>query len=667
MSLHIYAENFRPYPLIDWSLPSGLVLLDGENKDTGGSNGAGKTDLFNSWFWCRYGWLPKWGSVKGGPADSVIRLKAGEPMDGTMVRVTETFTSDKIVIERRRPHKLRVWKNEVELHGITQDELDKLLGMAPERFLLAVYISQKRKRSFYHMSDGDRMDLFSVISGLEDIEKATVKAKEQKDAAERDVEKYAHSISIYQNQMLDLPDRISNLEERKALAVDAWELDNEAVEQAAKDKEAFVSLTPQDAFLDHSAIAEYESSIPVIKTEIAELFSSFNSLKEKLSETAKPESEYYAKISELDEKIRDAEFQVECHRQITEENKRILQDIDEQLRLADSAQNGKCKECSQILPEIERQKLALHYIQAAQSLQSQIRVAPEVLDLDPLYVALDQAKAKLASREAELNLLPSQIKSEMATLEAQIKTKYAEQREVESKIRGLREKAKTEYDVKLSRYDQNIKDANLVRSKSEALYKQFKDSLQDLHKQKNKLEKDLSEAQTNLAASQAAVALNSDLLSVLKGFRSLCFDGLVARISQRAGELLEIMTGSSFTTRLNQVKEDTRGKVKIVLRPAVFKNGKKVPDDFLSGGFEDGIAFAYDVAVSEAAGDGLPLLLDEVLSAMDGVRKSEAMTLLEEVAKTRPVLVVDHTSEFKAQFGTVVKICHQNEESSIMV
>ena len=159
----------------------------------------------------------------------------------------------------------------------------------------------------------------------------------------------------------------------------------------------------------------------------------------------------------------------------------------------------------------------------------------------------------------------------------------------------------------------------------------------------------------------------SDLIDLFgpKGFRAICFEGLIERISDRAGELFAIMTDNVYTTRIEQMGETAKGEERLVLKPVISKGGLEVPLDDLSGGARRTVMLAYDVAVSEAVGESSVLFLDEALDGLDAIGKAEAMKLLEEVSRTRAVLVVDHTSEIKASCHSVLSVTYQAGKSTL--
>jgi ABC-type dipeptide/oligopeptide/nickel transport system ATPase component len=509
------------------------------------------------------------------------------------------------------------------------------------------------------------MDLFSIISGFEDIERSYLEAKKLRDDASLMIDKLSHGMGIYTEQLKELPGKISLLNERKSLARDSWEIENGIYEASVLEKETFLSMHSKESFLDSSALSERQSKTVSLKEEIKKLFEKHGEWKKSLDDTPKPEPELFDLVNGLNEKIREAEYQEDFANHIKEENKRLMVVIQERLRMAECARDGKCDSCGQILPEIERQGSIMKQINLAKESEAQIKEIPEIPDLKTLYLALDSAKQKFDDRRAELSARPSQIKAEMQIIESGIQAKYSEQKQIDAEISAINDRASQAFKDKVSALDGKIKNIEIDKVRAESNWKGFKDSIEEAESQKENLEKKIKETSTLISDQTEARSLYSDLMTVFgpKGYRSICFDGLVARIGKRAGEIMEIMTQSIYSTYLNQVSEDSKGNMKLILKPTVLCRGKEVPKDFLSGGLEDRISLAYDVSISEAAGDGLPLLLDEVLSALDDVGKAEAMVLLETISKTRPVLVIDHASEFKAMFTNTIKVTYENEES----
>lgn len=662
MKLNIYAENFRSYPKIDWELPDGLTLIDALNKDTGGSNMAGKTTLLDAWFWCRYGWLPKWGGPKGGNVDAVIRRQNGMKVGATLVQIEEQIGADSIKIERQRPSRLKVWKNGVEIPGLDQKGIDTLLGMSADRFLVCCYLPQKRRRSFYYMSDNDRMDLLAIVSGLEDIENSHTDSKVQRDLATEKISVLKSSIEIYDAQLKDLPSQITifdnNLKEFQ------WRL--KVAQQEAHQAELRLDELNYD--LEIKANEEVKDAIDPLIDQVAELQTQIQYLDGKIKHVRGQMADLPQEDPKFMKDLMDA--MVINNAAIDDKNradKLRKESFEESLRAVNSLE-GKCDHCKQELPHSERQGAADKHRTKAFELDQELKRIPaqDVEDLRDRVIKYQEARAK---HLAEISMAPSRLKSEANEIEAKTAQKKAEQRSLHKDIMELktnalrkwkddqaeRKRVRDEAFREVSYLEQNLRDA--------------KRSVEMVRSQDAKIRKEITDAEKEIAVYKYQLDQALDLMEVFgpKGYRAVSFDGLIEKISDRAGQLLSVMTESLYSTRLEQVGTDSKGNQKLILKPVIIKGGQEVPTDDLSGGAEERVALAYDVAVAEAAGEGMPLLLDEVLGALDAVGKTEAMVLLEEVSKTRPVLVIDHASEFKAMFSQVVKVIYENEESRLEV
>lgn len=669
--IRVEAKNFRSYPFFEWVVPSGLTLLDGVNLDTGGSNMAGKSTAIDALFWCRYGWLPKWGGPKGGSADGVIRRKDGEPVGGCFVRVTEQIGSDTIVVERSRPSKLVVYKNGEELKGINQDSLDQLLGMSAERYLICVYLSQNRHSSFYWMSDSDRAELLSVIANLEGLDRGLEQAKEQKTLAQNEISRTTGVLSVLEPRMLEFP------ETRKKISKEIetiTEQENDAQEKVSFLSREYEEITP---LLKEKKQRETESSTAPIQSEINSLRHGIPFLNKEILElnvsiqqqTQRIEPEYQKAVDDAIAVIKEIQSKEKEAQRISLENKRLQNLIVQETSLAEASFAGKCNHCGQDLSADKRQEQAMSHIRRAQEYQAQIRTVPSVPNLDLFQKEYETAIERMSSRKAELESQPKALQQKVLTLLETKKAAESKIRELEKEILLIESRIQSQIVEELKEKKAELDTASLSLSR----IKDEKSRLLLLQADNDRSEKKAIDQvfQETQALKRSEFKLNQalDLIDFFgpRGYRVIAFDGLVRRISDRAGELLSLMTDSLYSTRLESVGQDSKGNQKLILKPIIIKGGIEVPKDDLSGGAETRVALAYDVAIAEAAGSGQPLFLDEVLEGMDSIGKSEAMILLEEVSKTRPVIVIDHTSEFKAQFSQVVRVVYQAGESRLEV
>jgi ABC-type lipoprotein export system ATPase subunit/RNA polymerase-binding transcription factor DksA len=660
----IDAHQFRSYPKIDWTIPPGLTLIDGENQDTGGSNMSGKTVLLDSLFWCRYGWLPKWGGPKGGTADAVIQ----RGKNSCRVTVTEQIGSDEIVIERMRPSSLRVWKNGEEQKSINQKELNVLLGMGPERFLLCAYIPQKRKNSFYHMGDRERTDLLSIISGLEQLDEGAVDAKAKKKVCEESITHFEGQKIAYNAQLNEIPTRVTAASKKKSDTSIKLTIIQKSLEIAIKERDNKIPVVQREVAgrVEKETIV-YKEKLLFLAEEIKKLTHQKLDLKTRIDDTPKPEPQLYADVKYAEGEVLDAEQSYKDSQHIERENERYSKLIDQERAMAEAANLGKCDSCGQDLP-VERRKFDYDlHMQKASDYNKKIQEVPARPNITSLRFKYNAAVEKLREREYELRKQPDEVKTQIQLLEERINAKKQEEISVNHIINGVRNKIRNECNERIRLLDDEVHQLESEMAYVNSVFNQAKENYESILSEQEGIKSRLFSIERRLTGQKEELNLALDLMDLFgpKGYRAVCFDGLVHRISERAGELLQIMTDGLYSTYLEQMGQDSKGNQKLILKPVVLKGSVEVPRDDLSGGAEDRIALAYDVAVSEAAGDDMPLLLDEALTALDAVGKTEAMAVLEEVSKSRPVLVIDHASEFKAMFTQVQRIVYKDGYSRL--
>jgi|GEM_PF-4394858 len=664
MSLRVEALNFRSFSAFSWELPDGLTLIDGENRDAGGSNMSGKTTLFDAWFWARYGWLPKWGGPKGGSVDAVI--KRGEK--SCSVKVTEKFGPDEISYRRERPNRFTVWKNGVEQKGMDQKQFETLIGMSDMRFLICVYIPQKRKQSFYHMGDKERTEMLSVIAGLEELDEAHADAKVRKDNAKQKIERLEGSKTVYETQLLDFPVKKKVYEDQRDDA-ERGLLDAEKIlQEKEKARDGAIPVLNEEKNRNISESTRDEVlRLLSIDHDIQNDSASFRELETELNSVPVVEPELLSRISLAKLRLSNGKQVNERIQATIKANQKLKEKAEREEHLAESALHGKCQTCTQPLPDWDINAKVTKHRDSARELLSSVVKEPESLDLGVIEKELEEANTAYIKRKAELDGKPNEIRLQMQAVDSKIKETLSEKKRIEGEIRAIEKRFEQEEKNALFGFQRDCaaakSDVRLARANFENALK----GLAGIEGEERKIRRDKANAEVALDLEHEELSLSLDLIDLCgpKGYRAVCFDGLVNRIGDRAGELLQLMTDGLYNTRLEQIGTDSKGNQKLILKPVVMKGSQEVPADDLSGGAEDRIALAFDVAVSDAAGDGLPLLLDEVLKGIDEVGKAEAMVLLEEVSKTRPVLVIDHTSEFKAMFSQVVKVVYENEESKI--
>jgi len=154
---------------------SGLVLLDGWNHDDNSHNGAGKTSIFNALAFAIYGKLPR--KVT---ASEIIRkgCKSG------FARAVVQIGKDEYDITRSRPGGLTAFKNQEPCPDISQEQLELLIGLTYDQFLICMYSAQTESVKLIALNDAYKKDFFLRLLSLEDfaerkkLVESIIKAKE---------------------------------------------------------------------------------------------------------------------------------------------------------------------------------------------------------------------------------------------------------------------------------------------------------------------------------------------------------------------------------------------------------------------------------------------------------------------------------------------------------
>ena len=200
----LIARNFYSFHNleIDFSKTSGITRILGRNKDSGGSNGAGKSALFEAVTWGIYGT-----TIRKSTEAALVNSQAGE--DCSVSIVLEKKGIGTVMISRsKRPTSL-----DVEINGKlinranssqTQEYLEEILETDYKSFLASVVFGQHSTFTFLDSSPEDKRKIIKNCFNLDDIFSKRVSVKQLK--------------SSYQGELKVIATLIKNLlEERETL------------------------------------------------------------------------------------------------------------------------------------------------------------------------------------------------------------------------------------------------------------------------------------------------------------------------------------------------------------------------------------------------------------------------------------------------------------------
>lgn len=261
----------------------GLVLIQGANNEdtSANSNGAGKSSIADALCWAIYGV-----TARGETGDQVINNKAGK---NTRVEVVifDDLTHYRIV--RHRKHKtgknaLHVFMDdgtgEKDLtkgtDKLTQEVVDKIIGASLEVFTGSIYAGQEKMPDLPSMTDKMLKILIEEAAGINALEAAYKKARENAQAAKADYD-------AAQNQLVNTQGLLAMRENQLAQFVQSeqdWEthrtnqvkaLTERAQHQVAEAKRLAAEAPQAEIDRLTSEIGVIDAKIAAVGTEQQEL------------------------------------------------------------------------------------------------------------------------------------------------------------------------------------------------------------------------------------------------------------------------------------------------------------------------------------------------------------------------------------------------------------
>lgn len=268
----LFGTDLFSYERLDLNLADrGLLLVEGENLDLGGSNGSGKSNIFKSIAWILYGKAPQDGGTISG--DDVIREDIDHtPVVGNTSGYVEVSTeSSSLQIYRHRGHsqygnKLLLYAdgNDVTMgsDAETQSRLLEYLGTDYDAFVHAVMFPQDAS-SFASLTDASQKSIFDSILGSERFAVGRKKAQAQLKLVLGDFQRKQVELGSINSQIGQLDEQLRDLTSKQ----DQWAAELAARTAAAEQNLAAIeSAVPAS---DTDVVDQYRQHLAHLQTSLA--------------------------------------------------------------------------------------------------------------------------------------------------------------------------------------------------------------------------------------------------------------------------------------------------------------------------------------------------------------------------------------------------------------
>ena len=188
---------------------SGLILVKGKNKDTGGSNGSGKSALFESVVWAIFG-----KTIRKSTEEALVNNDAKK---NCQVSIT---INDTIRVERgKKPSFLRVWDGDTcltqESMAATQIKLEEILCTNYKVFLASMVFGQHNNIDFLGATTDDKRLIIRNFLNLEELFKMRDKIRGMKSEYNANIKKVTAVIDELLRDILFLQEKVDSFPNTK--------------------------------------------------------------------------------------------------------------------------------------------------------------------------------------------------------------------------------------------------------------------------------------------------------------------------------------------------------------------------------------------------------------------------------------------------------------------
>lgn len=676
---------------------SGLVSLNGINKDTGGGSGSGKSNIITAVAYA-LGFSPL----------AATEFKSWYSDKTPFIQLE--LDTDLGVIGIRRHKTLQLWIDDVEIPGsVAQKEtrIDELFGMNAEFRKLLTHRGQRQPGSFLSNTDAKKKEFLMQILGLDKFEEALEIGAKNITKLEGSVESLKEVVKVIEATLGNLGEdydleelttavilgknnlgkRASDLNQLKVqLATLHKDIQNQSNAVLANNK-----ILYQDA-LDKCKTLEDEPFVTdVDRTELNRLAKMVSVCKERI-ETLTAEDRI--KKTALSGELRKLQEMVD------EENGKISQlpGLDRKLKELQTQiaklELGQCSMCGRAWDEsqaakekllIEREGVLQRITDYSISRDAVYQLQQQMLpfsNFEPNLVIAQMVQAK-AGLESKYAVEKQKIDSQKAIYLSEKNAKLSDLRQIAASILAAGEKEarqirETRMDAESSVLGNQISDQTTVlaiEQEEHSALQQHLTRAQFAEEQRKLYLPKLDEAIAQLAAHDVELASEKDFLGLIgrEGFLGSIFDEILVEISDETNAMLAAVANVRHVTiEFKSESVTQKGTVNRSIVPVVTVGGNESSiKSGLSGGMLSVVELATDLAVGKVIATRTGtcpqfLALDEALDGLGPVEKESALELIQNYAQSRLVIMTDHTSEFKSRFTKQISIEYSNGRSIVV-
>lgn len=656
---------------VDLENRSHLIQIDGENTNTGGSSGAGKSTTVEA--------LAFLLGISDIPSTQLQSRITKSP-----IWVQGEFEGG-VVITRSKKDGLTIETPEGTVSGnskLAEEKLDEIIGVDRNLLKTMCYKRQKQGGFFLNLTPKQSHEFLIQCLDLgkyqEKIGKMNDLLKEQYKPRKIELESSITEIKHTINQLNDYLAQKEKPQEPQFITTEnELNLNIDVLEQAVRNEhrqyeDNIASLGKKPEPIESEGKALLLGQVQNVEIEISQLKQKMhNNLTQKEQDIQQMTSALY----KIQKKIDDA--QNAKHKAIEKENE--MGKLQEQYQHIEA---GTCPTCMQNWTSEEKLVELRH---AIAEIGMEINKHKEETAQIPHYMEI-KGKAELlldAKRNAQYN----QEESEELTFLEQKKAELVQQtndldkeylkavndyNQKEATLTSLYKEKTNEIMVEITKNQNDIKQMKTIKDAYQEVIKNYERDCENIKIKIANFQTDLGARVSELNDIEQKVILSEESIRLIKNYTLQKFQDTLSYIGNRATEIINMIPNMvNAVISFENAKQTKTGSIKNEVNAVINLEGdSKVPIKTLSGGERTSADFAVDLAVGEMIESmtqkGVNLLIiDEGFDGLDSISKIECLEILKNLNTDKKILMVDHSSEVKEMVCDIIKVKRINEESCV--
>ncbi len=667
--------RFVEEQIINFETLGSMVQVDGQNNNTRGSSGAGKSTIFQA--------LEYLLGINKTPSTV---LKSRYTDDAMYVQGKFLHDGKPLTITRHK--KLHIdYHDGAPVTGssaLSEEKLESIISIPRDLFRPMMHKRQKEGGFFLSMTPSQMNNFLMNCLGLGHF-------KAKLEILDKKIKEHTEELTLSQNSLYSGKSALKATEDaiislglppiREMHQPVVLELKSKAEKSAA---ELSVWLTAQKIDLETlEAKRPQIVSIPFDRTTLDYLESKYSDLEKSINQLKNQERDRVAQANLEASQIRN---------QITKCQNTValgaisLKDAEQVAEQIKQMKVGKCYVCNQDWQNLEKQASLIKSIGPLREKISAGKLAES--ELPGLNTRLNEAVGNIVPKDnTELTALADLLNNaELSRNKEREKEKQHQviemtrNREEQTKFASIQSSLREKHDCESQQLrgqadvDRRAFDASVAKLQAyEEARSRYETSMSSLSQRSTSYGKAMADAEGAIRLAEGKLALAEELKRGIKSYLSCSFDDALETIGENSTALIRhIPNMANATIQLHGTKETQDGKIKEEVNAVIHMDGEENIDiRSLCGGERTATDLAIDLSVIDLietrANKGIDIfILDEPFDGLDTVCIEMALEVLKNSNVSKRLIIVDHNPEVKQMVESRLTVVRDGATSKIV-